>query len=305
MMSEKRKISLVLGSGAARGLTHIGVIRCLEDHNYDIKYISGSSIGALVGGIYAAGELDVYVEWVKALKRRNVIRLLDISFNRKSIFKGEKIIEVLKEIIKDRTIEELPIGFTAVATDIVEQKEIWLTQGSLFEAIRASIAVPMIFSPVQFSDRLLVDGGIINPVPIAPTLNDNTELTIAVVLNGASEIFKTEDTDDASDEEGESKNKYQLGIEKLIDGMLPKGESEKNHKQDLGIFNLMTQSMDTMQSSISRFKLAANSPDIVIEIPRNVCSWFDFDRAEKLIEFGYMRTEESLKRYDEISQRRK
>ena len=304
-MNKKTKISLVLGSGAARGLTHIGVIRCLEDHDYEIKYISGSSIGALVGGIYAAGELDVYVEWVKALKRRNILRLLDISFSRKSIFKGEKIIEVLKEIIKDCTIEDLPIGFTAVATDIVEQKEIWLAHGSLFDAIRASIAVPMIFSPVQYADRLLVDGGIINPVPIAPTLNDNTELTIAVALNGPLEIFETEGQDNSNDDEEKIKNKYQLGIEKLIDGMLPKGEAEKSNKHDLGIFNLMTQSMDTMQSSISRFKLAANRPDVVVEMPRNVCSWFDFDRAEELIEFGYRRAEECLNRYDEISQRRK
>lgn len=303
-MSKKTTVSLVLGSGAARGLTHIGVIRCLTDHGYDIRYISGSSIGALVGGIYAAGELDVYVEWVKALKRRNIIRLLDISFSRKSIFKGEKIIEVLKEIIKDRTIEELPIGFTAVATDIVEQKEVWLAEGSLFQAIRASIAVPMIFSPVECSDRLLADGGIINPVPIAPTLNNDTELTIAVALNGPPEIFDSESRAHSDEEEAQSKNKYQLSIEKLIDGMMPKGDV-KNSKQDIGIINLMTQSMDTMQSSIARFKLAANFPDIMVEIPRNLCGWLDFDRAEELIEFGYARTEETLKHYDEISQRRK
>ncbi|MFK7816211.1 MAG: patatin-like phospholipase family protein [Gammaproteobacteria bacterium] len=303
-MSKKTKISLVLGSGAARGLTHVGVIRCLTDHNYEIKYISGSSIGALVGGIYAAGELDVYVEWVKALKRRNIIRLLDISFTRKSIFKGERIIEVLKEIIKDRTIEELPIGFTAVATDIIEQKEVWLAEGSLFEAIRASIAVPMIFSPVEHAGRLLADGGIINPVPIAPTLNNDTELTIAVALNGPPEIFESEGEASADEEEIQPKNKYQLGIEKLVDGMMPKGEV-KNSKQDIGIINLMTQSMDTMQSSIARFKLAANRPDIMVEIPRNLCGWLDFDRAEELIEFGYARTEETLKHYDQISQRRK
>lgn len=303
-MSKKTKISLVLGSGAARGLTHIGVIRCLTDHNYEIKYISGSSIGALVGGIYAAGELDVYVEWVKALKRRNIIRLLDISFTRKSIFKGERIIEVLKEIIKDRTIEELPIGFTAVATDILEQKEVWLAEGSLFQAIRASIAVPMIFSPVQYSDRLLADGGIINPVPIAPTLNNDTELTVAVALNGPPEIFEIESKVSVDEEDIQPKNKYQLGIEKLVDGMMPKGEV-KESKQDIGIINLMTQSMDTMQSSLARFKLAANRPDIMIEIPRNLCGWLDFDRAEELIEFGYARTEETLKHYDQISQRRK
>ena len=309
-MNKKTKISLVLGSGAARGLTHIGVIRCLEDHDYDIQYIAGASMGALIGGIYAAGELDVYVKWVKALKRRNIIRLLDISFSRKSIFKGEKIIYVLNEMIKDYTIEELPIGFTAVATDIVEQKEVWLTDGSLFEAIRASTAVPMIFSPVKSSGRLLVDGGILNPVPVAPTLNNNTELTVAVALNGPAEIFEKqgqevfEQDESNQNEEDRPKNKYQQGIEKIIESMMPKGEVEKKVR-DLSIFNLMTQSMDTMQSSITRFKLAAHRPEIVVEVPRNLCGWFDFDRAEELIEFGYKRAEESLKHYNEIAQRRK
>lgn len=304
-MSEKTKISLVLGSGAARGLTHIGAIQCLEENNYEVQYISGSSMGALIGGIYAAGELDVYEGWVKELKRRDIIRLLDISFNRRSIFKGEKIIDVLNEIIKDRMIEDLPIGYTAVATDILEQKEIWLTNGSLFEAIRASIAVPMIFSPVKYQERLLVDGGIINPVPIAPTLNDDTELTIAIGLNGPPEIFETElvpKQNEYSDDQ--NKNKYQLGVEKFIEGLLPKGGNDRS-KQDLGLFNLVTQSMDTMQTSITRFKLAANRPDIVIEIPRNICSWFEFDRAEELVDFGYKRTSDVLKQFEEVLERRK
>jgi NTE family protein len=309
-MSKKTKISLVLGSGAARGLAHIGVIHCLEDHNYEVQYISGSSMGALIGGIYAAGELDVYVDWVKELKRRNIIRLLDISFSKKSLFKGERIIEVLNEIIKDRTIEDLPIGYTAVATDILEQKEIWLTSGSLFESIRASIAVPMVFSPVQLAGRVLVDGGIINPLPIAPTLNDDSELTIAVALNGMPEIFEAEREAEReamlkkNNDEDSGKSKYQIGIERFIEGLLPKGVADKN-QQDLGLFNLVTQSMDTMQASIARFKLAANRPDVVVEIPRNICSWFEFDRAEELIDFGYARAEDALQQYEKILERRK
>ena len=309
-MSKKTKISLVLGSGAARGLAHIGVIHCLEDHNYEVQYISGSSMGALIGGIYAAGELDVYVDWVKELKRRNIIRLLDISFSKKSLFKGERIIEVLNEIIKDRTIEDLPIGYTAVATDILEQKEIWLTSGSLFESIRASIAVPMVFSPVQLAGRVLVDGGIINPLPIAPTLNDDSELTIAVALNGMPEIFEAEREAEReamlkkNNDEDSGKSKYQIGIERFIEGLLPKGVADKN-QQDLGLFNLVTQSMDTMQASIARFKLAANRPDVVVEIPRNICSWFEFDRAEELIDFGYARAEDALQQYEKNLERRK
>ena len=301
-MEKPTKVSLVLGSGAARGLAHIGVINYLEEHHYVIDYISGASMGALVGGIYAAGELDVYTRWVRELKGIDIIRLLDISFNKQSIFKGEKIIEVLKEIIQEHMIEALPIGFTAVATDVLEQKEIWLKQGSLFEAIRASIAVPMIFSPVQMEGRLLVDGGIINPVPIGPTLNNNTERTIAVTLNGPAEKLET-NVKNKLNENNHEKNKYRLSIERFIESILPKNSKEKT-SQDLDLFHLMTQSMDTMQNSISRFKLAANRPDIVIEIPRNICTWFDFDHADELIEFGYKRAEYTLQQYEMIEERR-
>ena len=303
-VNKNTKISLVLGSGAARGLAHIGVIHYLEDRGYEVKNISGASMGALIGGIYAAGDLNLYTEWVCALKRRNIIRLLDLSFNRKSIFKGEKIIEILREMIGDRNIEDLPIGYTAVATDIIEQREIWLNQGPLFDAIRASIAVPMIFSPASMAGRVLVDGGIINPVPIAPTLNDDSDLTIAVALNGPPEIFEDEHEIDVQENaKNDEKNRYQRRIERFIDGLIPKSSNQDN--EDLGILNLVTQSMDTMQASIARFKLAAYGPDIVIEIPRNICSWFEFDRAQELIDFGYQRTQDSLTRYDETLARRK
>ena len=303
-MVENTKISLVLGSGASRGLAHIGAIHCLEDRGFKIQNISGSSMGALIGGIYAAGDLDLYTQWVCELKRRNILRLLDLSFSGKSIFKGERIIEVLREMIGDKNIEDLPIGFTAVATDIVEQREIWINQGSLFDAIRASIAAPMIFSPVKSAGRLLVDGGIVNPIPIAPTLYDDTELTIAVALNGPPEIFdREENLNELDDNTNDEKNRYQLSIEKFIDGLIPK--IPKQDKEELGILNLVTQSMDTMQTSIARFKLAAYRPDIVIEIPRNISSWFEFDRAHELIEFGYQRTLDTLTRYDESLERRK
>lgn len=294
--NKKTEISLVLGSGAARGMAHIGVIRCLEDQGYKIKYISGSSIGALIGGIYAAGELNVYTEWVSALKRRNILRLLDVSFNKKSIFKGERIIEVLNEMIGDHNIEDLPIGFTAVATDLIKQKEVWFSKGPLFDAIAASIAVPMIFSPFKSNGRTLVDGGIINPIPIAPTLKDGTDLTIAVALNGLPEAQNTVKEIEINEKDDERKNKYQVAIEKFIDGLLPKNIDR--NKEEESLFNLVIQSMDTMRNTLTRFKLSANPPDIIIEIPRDLCSWFEFDRAEELIEFGYTRTYETLKKFD-------
>src|SRR5690606_4834385 len=136
------------GSGGARGLAHIGVIRCLEDKGYDIRYISSSSMGAVVGGIYAAGKLDVFAEWVSALQKLDVLWLLDWSLGGGAFFKGERIIQALTQLIGDREIEELPIGFTAIATELSTGREVWLNKGSLFEAIHASIAVPTLFAPV-------------------------------------------------------------------------------------------------------------------------------------------------------------
>jgi len=182
MNSQRKTVSLVLGSGGARGLAHIGVIQVLEERGYDIRSISGSSMGALIGGIYAAGKLDIYSNWVCALDRLDVLRLLDVSFSGTAIFKGEKIINTLQDLIGQQNIEDLPIAFTAVATDLEESKEVWLSSGPLCEAIRASIAFPTVFSAVPYQGKTLVDGGLLNPIPIAPTLRDLTDITIAVSL---------------------------------------------------------------------------------------------------------------------------
>ncbi len=180
MRHDGRSISLVLGSGGARGLAHIGVIEVLEQAGYEIQSISGASIGALIGGIYAAGELETYRDWVCSLNTLDVLRLLDISFSGTSLFKGDKIIDALRDLIGPRNIEDLPLDFTAVATDLDASKEVWLSSGPLFDAIRASIAFPTVFSAVHYRGRTLVDGGLLNPIPIAPTLRDSTDMTIAV-----------------------------------------------------------------------------------------------------------------------------
>ena len=185
MAPEIPGISLVLSSGGARGLAHIGAIQCLEERGYLINCIAGSSMGALVGGIHARGKLDVYAEWVRALNRNDVVRLLDIGWGRNGgLFKGERIIEVLKDLIGDAQIEELPVSFTAVATEINRKREVWIDKGPLFDAIRASMAIPMVFAPVRRGHQLLIDGGVLNPLPIAPTLKEDSGLTIAVDVNG-------------------------------------------------------------------------------------------------------------------------
>jgi NTE family protein len=180
-------VSLVLGSGGARGLAHIGVIQWLTEHGYAIRSLSGSSIGALVGGIHAAGQLAVYTEWVLALDRMHVLRLLDPTIGQPGLFKGERVIQVLRNLVGDCDIEALPMAFTAVATDLDSGQEVWLRQGKLFDAVRASMATPMVFTPLQHGDRWQIDGAVVDPVPVSPTQGDATDLTIAVNLDAPAE----------------------------------------------------------------------------------------------------------------------
>lgn len=288
----KQRISLVLGSGGARGLAHIGAIRCLEDHGYDISYIAGCSIGALIGGIYAAGKLDTYADWVCALQKRDIMRLLNWSFGRGAIFSDEGIISALKKMVGEHSIEELPIGYTAVATEINDKREVWLSRGPLFEAIRASMAVPLVFSPVERNGLMLVDGGLINPVPIAPTLNDDTAWTIAVDLNGRAESLEPVETEAA--DEKDPFPQIRARISKYLDDLIPR--SSKDDPEYPSTIELALRSMDTMQTTIARMKLSAYTPKLIVEIPRNLCTFFEFDRAAELIDFGYRRTEEALQR---------
>ena len=292
MAHPNRTVSLVLGSGGARGLAHIGVIDWLTENGYEIRSIAGSSMGAMIGGIYAAGKLDVYTRWVLALRRLDVIRLLDLSFGSTGLFKGERVIGVLKELIGDRNIEDLPVPFTAVATDIQNGKEVWLSRGPLFDAIRASMAIPTIFTPHTIEGRQLVDGGLVNPIPIAPTLRDRTDLTVVVNASAppagdlATPLLGEDPDDDAT-------GIYRQRIVKFIAELTHR---RKVKKEEMGLFDILSRSMDTMQDLIARFQLAAYSPDVVIEIPRDVCSVYEMYRARELIELGRARANTMLGR---------
>ena len=282
-MSRRHKtVSLVLGSGGARGHAHIGVIKAIEERGLEIRNIAGTSMGSVIGGIYAAGELDTYIEWAQRLQKKDVVKLLDLSFSTVSIFKGERIFEVLKDLIGDRAIEDLDRGFTAVAAAIEEQREVWLNKGPLFQAIRASTAVPGVFSPVKVAGRMLVDGGIVNPIPIAPTLSDATDLTIAVNLNSIAETYTPESNAPVrDDDEAEG---YREKIQQFL-GDLIGSDDDAGDPPDAT--DLLIRSVDVMQGAIARLKLAAYTPDMVIEIPRDACSFFEFDRASELTELGY------------------
>ena len=283
-----KRIALVLGSGGARGLAHIGVIQHLEELGHEIVYISGCSMGALVGGIYAAGQLEAYAEWARKLEKRDMFSLLDLAFGWKGLFKGDRLMGVLKELVGEHVIEDLPIGFTAVATDLLEQREIWLNKGPLFDAIRASIAIPTVFTPHIYLDRVLVDGGLLNPIPIAPALNQNADMIIAVNLNAHSRRSRERVTELMQEDAAGKQDSAQAPAGEAI------AKDEEEGPKVPGIVDVVTASLDLMQNSIARMKLASYTPDLVIDVPRDACLFYEFYRAEEMIALGRERAEEAL-----------
>jgi len=334
-------VSLVLGSGGARGYAHIGVIEELVAQGFDIRSVAGSSMGALVGGVYAAGKLDAYRDWVKPLQRFDVLRLLDLTFTGGGLIKGDRIIDKLRELIGDITIEELPISYTAVAVDLPAQREVWFSRGRLFDAIRASIAIPTVLRPHYYEGRTLVDGGLLNPVPITPTLRDLTDCTIAVDVNAPAEVLA--EAASAGDDSGDTTfgsvsdvvaqsatppmatpevvqeppaaseqaadltpatdaPGYRQRIAEFIGGLVERQEKKKEASNDIGMLELFARSLDTVQETITRFKLAAQPPDLIVRIPRNVCAFYEFHRAEEIIEIGRERTREALRHFQRVRQ---
>ena len=279
-----KTVSLVLGSGGARGLAHIGVIHWLEEHNLKIESISGCSMGALIGGVYAAGKLDDFEQWVCAITKFDMVSLLDLAWSKNGLIKGDKIINSLIKLVGDQLIEDLPLSFTSVATDIVSEKEVWIQSGKLFDAIRASISLPLFFTPFNINGIDLIDGGVLNPVPIAPTFGDNTDLTIAVNLSGPPEIKKPKEPAPAAT--SFLSNELHEKISNFINsfqGALP--PSSRRH--DWSAYDIASQAFEAMQSTIARQKLAIYPPDILIDIPRNSCTIIEFNRASAMIELGY------------------
>ena len=291
-MPEKntKTVSLVLGSGGARGLAHIGVIHWLEENGYRIKSISGCSMGALIGGIYAAGKLDDFEDWVRAVTRLDMVTMLDLSWSKSGLVKGDKIINRLTELVGDISIEDLPMAYTAVATDLSNEKEIWMNSGRLFDAIRASISLPLFFTPFRYQGVDLIDGGVLNPVPIAPTFGDATDMTIAVNLGGKPDNRKQKRVERNPAIEGQSpiSQKISQFIGSFTDSPVTR------IAKDWGAYDIADQAFDAMQSTIARQKLAAYPADHFIEIARNACETLEFDRAAEMIDLGYRRAEDVL-----------
>jgi len=277
----KQKVALVLGSGGARGTAHIGVIREIVKQGYEISSISGSSMGALVGGIYASGKLDEYESWLCSLSKINMFNLVDFTLSKKGIIKADKVLKKIQTFIPDQNIEDLPIKFAAVTTDLHNNREVVLTEGSLFEAIRASISIPLVITPAVKNETLFVDGGVLNPVPVNRVFRHEGDILIAVNVNAQ-----------IPNQTSISHNSEWRYFEKLAHGKLKRFQKKMsklvtlNKKDSMGYFNLIGETTYLMLSQISKLTLEMNPPDLVIEVSRHACGAFDFYKAKELIELG-------------------
>ena len=269
-------VALVLGSGGARGNAHIGVIQILEEQGFDIISVSGCSMGAVVGGMYAAGKLPAFTEWVSGLSRFDVFRLVDMSLLSMGAIRGEKAYAILEDFVGDQLIEDLPIPYTAVATDLVKQQEVWFQSGHIMDAIRASVAVPGMIMPVTEKGRFLVDGGLLNPVPIMPVVPDQADLIISVNLN----------TNVKNVRPGQKLllNSAKYGDDSILSGVNA-SKSQRSHLQ-WNKMEMLNQCFETMQATMAKYKMAGYEPDIEINIDRNACNFFELYRAKEMIEIG-------------------
>lgn len=244
-----KKVSLVLGSGGARGLTHIGVIRALEEKGAVIDEIVGSSIGALIGGIHAKGELHIFEKWVTKLTNLDVFNLLDFTFQSTGWLKGEKVLNKVKELIPDVRIEELPISFMAVTTNLTKECDCCISEGSLYEAIRASISIPGVLTAVFQEEDKMVDGGVLNPLPLNYVRNKADNLVVAVNLEGPAE------------------------------------RGELLYK-DNSMISVLQHAYYVMRNQITRLSIDLYNPDYVVDIPRDISGIWDYGKAAYLIEKG-------------------
>ncbi len=289
-----KTISLVLGSGGARGLAHIGVIRELERAGAQIKAIAGSSMGALVGGIHAAGKLKAYEDWVCGLEQSDVLALVDWTFAGGGLIKGRKIIGKLEELVGDLDIRDLEIDFTAVAVDIDQGRELWLDRGPLFDAIRASIAIPGVFTPHRYRNRTLVDGGLLNPIPVAPTLRCMTDLTVVVDVNGPASRPQTQ----RPQEESAGSERRDGGMWDKLREFVDSFASDKQPSDTQpGLLAVMMRSLDTMEAAITRQHLAIFQPDLVVQVPKNACMVHEFHRAREVIDLGAQLARKAMERH--------
>ncbi|QTI70735.1 patatin-like phospholipase family protein [Gordonia polyisoprenivorans] len=341
-MAGGSRVALALGSGGARGYAHIGVIAELEARGFSLVTIAGSSMGALVGGLHCAGGLAEYVDWISGLNQLDVMRLLDVSLTKPGgVIGAERIVARVQDILGDVAIEDLPIPFTAVATDLDAGRSVWFQRGRLVDAIRASIAIPGVIAPHLLDGRLLADGGILDPLPVAPTSAVASDVTIGVVLDGeggsaaraaretkakgvirrnVDPILSSEFVRSVRDRIGldphtdapDSADTSPAGTEDIgpagedpggdsMTGEPKSGEPKSGEPKSMGRIEVLSRSLDIMSIALTRHQIAGYPPDILIEIPRKSVRTMDFHKASEMIELGRSKTAEALDRLPELA----
>jgi NTE family protein len=277
-----KNVCLVLGSGGARGMAHIGVIEELQRQGYHIKQVVGCSMGAVVGGIYCSGYLTEYKHWLISLTKLEVFRLLDFTLSSQGFVKGDRVFKAIQKLIGDHSIENFNIPFTAVAADIIRREEVHYNSGSLFKALRASIAMPTIFTPVIDGKSQLVDGGVLNPLPLNLVSKKDGDIVVAVNLNsgiGANENCIAEPIN-------REKAAFSKMLKTFQSQVLKKQVKAEEVIERFGFFDLMTKSFDMTQDRLTELMISVYRPDIVVEISRDCCGVFEFYRANEIIEEG-------------------
>ncbi|MDF2156378.1 patatin-like phospholipase family protein [Algoriphagus sp. CAU 1675] len=295
-MSENKSISLVLSSGGARGMAHIGVIEVLEERGYKIREVVGCSAGALVGGIYAAGKLPEFKEWICNLDRIDVFSLMDFTFSSRGFIKGDRVFKALEKVVKDCKIEDLSIPFRCNAVNYSKGKEVVFDAGSLMTAIRASVSIPSVLQPVKYHQQELIDGGIMNPIPLSLVEDGEDHIVLAVGLNGGeADLFKEKITNKTK----KSMVKMPSWMKEYTTKLTSFFEEEESEKMEsLGSIDLLNRSFDLLQDQLSALVLEIHQPDILVQISRNQAGTLEFYRAGELIEIGRKKAEDALDKWE-------
>lgn len=282
-----KDIALVLSSGGARGLAHIGAIEALEEHGYHINSIAGCSMGALIGGVYAAGKLKEYREWMKTIDRKKMLELTDFSFSINHLVKGDRIIEAIMAFVPDMAIEDLPIPYCAVATDWQNGEEVVFREGSLFDAIRASISLPLYYEPVRRDGRILIDGGVINPIPLNRVERHEGDLLVGVDVSGHNYKKQWERQQRLAE-----KHKADRSLKaQILDKLLP-------DNLDFNYYTVLSRTSSLMirQNSILMERLM--KPDILIDIQMSSYGGFDYDKSERIVTLGKKETDLAISQFE-------
>lgn len=298
-MEAKKTVSLGLGSGGARGLAHIGVIQVLEEEGFEIGNIAGSSMGAVVGGIYCAKKLETFTDWVITLNRRETLRLMDFTMSTQGVIKGKKVLEHLKAMLGEIRIEDFDIPYTAIATDVKSKQEVWMRSGDLYSVIRASSSIPTLMMPSKLGERILIDGGVLNPLPLEPLVPKKTDLLVAVNINANTEGHQryTEvsvSAEDQKEQTEEEASAYTTRMVNTVRGWLNmtssnksvEEEEDKSQETTLNYLGMLNKTYDFMQDRLCEQSIEIHKPEIVVNIPRHVGTTLEFYRAEEMLEEG-------------------